>query len=216
MYYYNEIINSFKKMDYDLNYPEIIIYSVNMAKLMELLNRKDYNSAVDYIVEKMKLIKGAGADFAAMTANTPHLLFNDIQRKLDMTVISIVEPTCEKALAAEIKRPGLIGTKFTMDAAFYPDVFNKNGMTIFVLNEEEKEIINEKLFTEIELGIFKDETRDLLLLIVEKMIQRDNIDGLILGCTEFPLILKEEKYFDIPVLSTTSIHVEKIVSYCMN
>ncbi len=115
-----------------------------------------------------------------------------------------------------LKRPGLFGTGFTMNASFYQDVFKKHGINVFVPDKEDKEIVNYKLFSEIELGIFKDETLGLLIEIIEKMIREQQIDSLILGCTEFPLIFTKSHYAGIPMLNTTRIHVNEIIKYCLD
>jgi aspartate racemase len=103
-----------------------------------------------------------------------------------------------------------------MEASFYSEVFKKQNINIVMPDREDKELINYKLFSEIELGIFKDETRQVLINIIDKMVQEQHIDSLILGCTEFPLILKESSYAGIPMLNTTKIHVDAIVDYCLN
>ncbi len=214
--YYKKIINAFSVDNNDLIYPEIIVYSVNMSEFIGLMKQKKYQLATLLLLEKLEALKKAGADFAAITANTPHLLFDELEKKLTLQLISIVEATCNEAINKNLKRPGLFGTGFTMDASFYPDVFKKNGMEVIVPNHTEKLVINQKLFSEIELGIFKDETRNLLIDIIQKMVHEQQIDSIILGCTEFPLILKEQEYCGIPVLNTTQIHVNKIVETCLN
>jgi aspartate racemase len=108
-----------------------------------------------------------------------------------------------------------MGTGFTMNATFYPDVFSKRGIEVILPDEGDKELINHKLFSEIELGIFRDDTRELLISIIEKMKREQSIDSMILGCTELPLILKENAYDGIPMLNTTQIHVNAIVKYCI-
>jgi aspartate racemase len=143
------------------------------------------------------------------------LLFNEIQSKSPLPLISIVEAARNEAETLKVKKAGLIGTKFTMEASFYQDVFSKSGIQIVVPSPENIKIINEKLFSEIELGIFKDETRELMLGIIKNMIHSSNIDSLILGCTEFPIMFTEPKYFGIPFLNTTSIHVGEIVKKCI-
>ncbi len=213
--YYNRIIDAFKKKDTSLNYPEIIIYSVNLAKLTGFMNKKEYNKAADYIAGGLEALKLAGADFGAISANTPHMLFREITKRSTLPLISIVEATLRRALEMGLKKTGLFGTKFTMDAAFYADPFAREGIEVVSPIEKEKILLHEKLFQEIELGIFKDTTRELLIEIIQKMIGRDNIDSLILGCTEFPLILGEESYAGIPVLNTTQIHVNAIINECL-
>jgi aspartate racemase len=212
--YYKEIINAFKNGNGDLDYPEIIIYSVNMAHFIGLMREKKYDQATAYISEKIEGLKQAGADFAALSANTPHQLFDELKERSGIPLISIVEATCNEAKSKGLKRAGLFGTEFTMNASFFPDVFKKKGIEVIMPGEEDKELINYKLFSEIELGIFKDETREMLIGIIEKMVREQHIDSLILGCTEFPLILTAETYAGIPILNTTKIHVESIAKYC--
>lgn len=213
--YYREIINCFKAEGGEMNYPEIIIYSVNMADFLEPMNAKDWDKAADYLVDKIKALKNAGASFAAISANTPHLLFEKVKGKSPLHLISIVEATREEASRRGLHHLGLIGTGFTMNASFYQDTFRQFGMKISVPDEEDKKLINHRLFSEIELGVFKDETRRELIGITEKMVRENKIDSLILGCTEFPLILPEPQYVGIPMLNTTKIHVDAIVKYCL-
>ncbi|HJZ40569.1 MAG TPA: amino acid racemase [Chitinophagaceae bacterium] len=212
--YYSGIIDAFKSEKGDLNYPEIIIYSVNLSEFIELMKARAYDEIVDLMLGKIIALKMAGADFAAFTANTPHLLFDRINERSPLPLISIVEATCHVTKSRGLKMPGLFGTGFTMNGTFFQDVFGKRGINVVVPDEEDRKIINEKLFSEIELGIFKDETRELLVTKIQKMVLKQQIDSLILGCTEFPLILTEKEYAGIPMLNTTRIHVDAIVSYC--
>lgn len=214
--YYSEIIRTFNGMGNDLVYPEIIIYSVNMSEFLDLMKKKEYDKAERYLLSKLDALAAAGADFAAITANTPHLLFDRLKERSAIPLISIVEATSREAIKKGLKKPGLFGTGFTMNADFYPKVFQRNGMEVIMPDEPDKVLINEKLFSEIELGIFKEETKELLTGIIKKMKKEKHIDSIILGCTEFPLILKEPEYAGIPVLNTTRIHVNEIVDYCLN
>jgi aspartate racemase len=213
--YYKEIISAFKNENGDLNYPEILIYSVNMSEFVGLMTQQKYEKATEQLLKKIEALQRAGAEFAAISANTPHMLFESIQKKSTLPLISIVEATCDEALKLGLKRVGLIGTGFTMNGTFYTDVFKRHGLEIIVPNMEDRELINHKIFSEIELGIFKDETRQLLIDLIEKMVKEKNIDSLILGCTEFSLILSENQYGGIPMLNTTRIHVDKIVKTCL-
>lgn len=210
--YYNGIINAFKSDKGDLVYPEIIIYSVNMAEFIGYMRDKKYDLAVDQVVAKAESLKNAGAEFIAITANTPHMLFDQINARSPLPLISIVEATREECLKRGLMKTGLMGTGFTMNATFYQDVFKKSGIEVVLPSDEDKKIINEKLFSEIELGIYKDETRQLLIEIISRMVREHGIDSMILGCTELPLILPESYYAGIPMLNTTMIHVDAIVS----
>jgi aspartate racemase len=214
--YYKGIINTFSEKSTELNYPEIVIYSVNMSEFISMMNQKAYEEATNYLLGKVQALAAAGCGFAALTANTPHLLYPQLVERSPIPLISIVEATCEEALKQGLRRPGLIGTSFTMKSNFYADVFSRKDIAVVLPNDDEMETINHKLFTEIELGIFKEETRLGLIDIISNMKSRENIDSIILGCTEFPLILTEDTYAGIPVLNTTKIHVETIVKYCLN
>jgi aspartate racemase len=211
--YYKEMINLVNGRNErgNLTYPEIIIYSVNMARFIGYLDAKDYSAAVSYISGCISRLEYAGADFAAISANTPHMFFNDIQQRVHIPLISIVETCLKKARHLGLKRCGLFGTRFTMNADFYQQVFEPEGIRILVPEKKEIDRINELLFTELELGIFKDSTRMELLDIVQKMKEVHRIDALILGCTEFPIMFTEEHYLGIPFLNTTRIHAEEII-----
>jgi aspartate racemase len=209
--YYSAIINAFKNKEGIMNYPDMIIYSVNLSEFLDLMKTKAYEKVVDLLVSKLDALKQAGADFGAITANTPHMLFDAINKRSPLPLISIVEATCEETRKRGLKKPGLLGTGFTMNGTFYQEVFGKYGLPIVVPEPEDRRIINHKLFTEIELGIFKDETRQILIDQIQKMVKEHGIDSMILGCTEFPLILTEPQYAGIPMLNTTQIHVDAIV-----
>jgi aspartate racemase len=209
--YYKEMIQQVNLTDKTLNYPEIVIFSVTMRKFIEKLKSGDKVGAAEYIMECVLKLEAAGVDFAAISANTPHLFFDEIQEKVNVPLISIVEVSRIKAKQMGLKRCGLFGTKFTMDASFFSDVFAKDNIEVISPDEDDVERINELLFTELELGIFKESTKKELLQIVQKMIDKRQIDSLILGCTEFPIMFTQEEYLGIPFLNTTRIHVEAIL-----
>lgn len=212
--YYKEIISSFNTKHADLAYPEIIIYSANLNEFMGLIETKQWQKISEWLLEKVFILHRAGAEFAAIASNTPHIVFEEIELKSPIPLLSIVECTCAKAQEMGLKNIGLMGTKLTMEADFYKKPFNSKGMSIVVPSEGEQQFIHQKLFSEIELGIFKDSTREELLAIVKKMVDKNGIDSLILGCTELPLILTEGRY-GIPFLNTSAIHCESIIKYCI-
>ena len=216
--YYKEIIKSFDQINGEgsFNYPEIIIYSVSLGKLLQLFEAKRYDESVDYLVDAISNLKNAGVDFAVLSANTPHLLFNQIQEKVDMPLISIVEACAEKAKEMGLKNMGLLGTKFTMQNRFYQEVFDRLNTKLIVPDSEQIQYIHHKLFTEMELGVFKEETKNGFLDIISKLKSEQNIDSIILGCTEFPIMFKDPEYLGMPFLNTTKIHVDAIVKECLN
>lgn len=212
--YYRGIIDAFRERIGGMNYPDIIIYSADLTALLQILEAKALDKLVEWLLDRVEALRRAGAEFAVIASNTPHVVFDEVARRSPLPLLSIVEETCRKAENLGVRRPGLMGTRFTMEADFFRKPFHLRGMSIVVPSAEEQQFIHEKLFSEIELGIIKESTREGLLAIVQKMIERDAIDSLILGCTELPLILVRDE-FGIPFLNTTAIHVEGIVRYCL-
>lgn len=213
--YYREIITAFKSSHGNLEYPEIVLYSVNLGEILPFVNEGNWSGLSELLLKKIDALDRAGAEFAAIASNTPHIIFNDLQSRSPIPLLSIVEATCARAKQTGVRHAGLMGTKFTMESDCYQRVCQPEGISIVVPSEQEQQFIHQKLFTEIELGIFNDSTREALMAIAQRMIDAESIDALILGCTELPLILSENAS-GIPFLNTTAIHCERIVSYCLN
>jgi aspartate racemase len=213
--YYKRIIRIFREQYAHVAYPEIILFSANLNELLAIVESKDWKALTDWLLDRVKALSRAGADFAAIGSNTPHVVFDDVQLRSPIPLLSIVEETAKRAEQMGLKKLGLMGTKFTMESDFYQKVFRPRGMSVVLPDGDAQTFIQEKLDSEIELGILKDPTRQNLLAIVMQMIEDDSIEGLILGCTELPLILTKDE-FGIPFLNTTAIHVESIIRYCLS
>jgi aspartate racemase len=192
-------------------YPSIIINSVDLNKLIPWMNTGELDAAADYLVMEIEKLARAGVDFAVLASNTPHIVFDQIRERSPLPLISIVETTCDHARSLGLKRPGLFGTRFTMQGQFYPDVFKRAGLPIILPTESEQIFIHEKYMGELLNNVFLPETRQRLLAIANRMKESDGIDGLILGGTELPLIMRDDPGLAIPLLDTTRIHVERIV-----
>ena len=144
--YYKEIISAFNTKYVELAYPEIIIYSANLKKLMGLVETESWSEISEWLLEKIFCLHRAGAEFAAIASNTPHIVFDDLKPQSPIPLLSIVEETCNKAQEMGLKNIGLMGTKLTMEAEFYKKPFISKGISIVVPSEEEQQIINHKLF----------------------------------------------------------------------
>lgn len=208
--YYRSIIETYRNESKGESNPEIIIYSMDINYVLKLVENKEWDNLVECLVNGIKALKNAGADFAFISANTPHVVFDRVNELSPIPLISIVDKTCEYIKKIGVKKVGLLGTGFTMQSDFYKKACNRDGIELFVPNEKEQEYIQYKLMTEIELGKFSDETRQGLLDIIKRMINDNSIEGIILGCTELPLILTKSEY-GIPFFNTTQIHVESII-----
>ena len=212
--YYKGIIDAFKP-DYEQTegYPDICIESVNLKTFVGYASNDEWDKVINIIVEKLDQLKNIGCDFGVIASNTPHKVFNEIAAKTSLPLISIVETTCEYAHILKLKKLCLMGTRFTMSSDFYQKVFEKKDIELIVPGKDEQDYIQEKLFSEIEFGIIKDKTRKGLIEIYNRILQDDRVEGLILGCTELPLILKPE-HINGAYIDPVALHIEKIVEYC--
>lgn len=212
--YYKGIINVFRQRESGLATPEIIIYSADVSRLMELVEVREWSKLVEWLVKMVNALHNAGAGFAVIGSNTPHIVFDKVKSRSPIPMLSIVDETCKRASSMKLKKLGLMGTKFTMESDFFQKAFHDAGISIIVPMKDEQQFIHNKIISEIVFGIIRNSTRQELLSIAKRMIEEDSIDGLILGCTELPLILEKDEY-GIPFLNTTAIHVKSIVDYCI-
>ncbi len=212
--YYRMLVETYREKIDSKSYPEIIIYSLDINKLMDMVAEAKWDELVDWLSNAIQALFRAGADFAFISANTPHIVFDRVKQLSPIPLISIIEEAGNKTLSLGIEKVGLIATLFTMQNKFYQEVFNKKNIEIVVPDKDEQQYIHNKLMTEIEIGIFKDDTREGLLKIIKRMKSEKGIKGVILGCTELPLILTKSE-FDIHFINPTVSHVESILNYCI-
>jgi len=210
--YYQRIIALYRQRTADGHYPEFIVVSVDLRKGLDFMDANELSGMADYLLEAIGKVARAGADFAIISANTPHIVFDDIAPNSPIPLISIVEATCAAAKARKLKRLALFGTRYTMQANFYPKVLAREGIDLLMPEREDQDYIHEKYFSELVPGKFLPETRAGLLTIVDRMKAQSDIDGVILAGTELPLILRGETHNGIPLLDTTKIHCEAVVA----
>jgi aspartate racemase len=210
--YYRLIIAAYREQKRYGSYPAIIINSIDLNKARDLVTANALADLTEYLVAEVQRLARAGANFGLIAANTPHIVFGDIQRESPIPLISIVEATREAAKSLGLKRLGLLGTRFTMQGRFFPDVFSRAAMTLVVPTEDEQTYVHDKYMSELVNGIFLAETRERLLKIVDRLKEREGIEGVILGGTELPLLLRDAASQHIPFLDTTEIHVRAAVA----
>src|SRR5512140_3350059 len=177
--YYQRIIGLFRERTADRHYPEFVIVSVDLRKGLDFMDANDLSGMADYLLEGIGKLARAGADFGIISANTPHIVFDDVAPKSPVPLISIVEATCAAAKAQNLKRLALLGTRYTMQADFYPKVFKREGIELHVPDPQDQDYLHEKYFSELVPGKFLPETRAGLLAIVDRMKAKREIDGVI-------------------------------------
>jgi aspartate racemase len=208
--YYREIINRFRAETGKDEYPEILLHNVNMSEVLRLIAAERYNDLTELLTGKIAGLVSAGAQFCAIPSNTPHIIFERLRERATVPLISIVEATREHARASGLKKLLLIGTLFTMKNDFYRRSFSAEGIDIFVPDDEQKSIIHGIIFPELEQGVVRPEKKAEMKAISTGLIERHGLDGIILGCTELPLML-EPSDFSVAVLDTARIHIEMLV-----
>jgi len=206
--YYRQTIASYRRQKQDGSYPQIIINSIDMKKMLDFIEANELVRLMEYLLTEVQKLAKAGADLGLLASNTPHIIFDELSRQSPIPLLSIVEAACEATKKLGLKRVGLFGTRFTMQGRFYPDVFSRERITLIVPDAEEQAYIHDKYMNELVNGIILTETRERLLNIVDRMKAQESIEGLILGGTELPLILPQASHSGLPFLDTTRIHVE--------
>ena len=208
--YYRSIIARYRARKPDGGYPHIILNSLDVNKGIALLDAERLGDLADYLAAGVESLVRAGADFGFIAANTPHLVFDEVQRRSAIPLLSIVRATSDHAKALGLKRLGLFGTGFTMRASFYPEEFQRAGIALVTPQESEREFIHRKYIDELLNNQFLSETRTEILSIAQRM-NEDGIEAMVLAGTELPLLLRDSGTPGIEFLDTTMIHVEAIV-----
>jgi aspartate racemase len=146
-----------------------------------------------------------------MTANTAHVVFDELLPLSPLPLLSIVETCADEAQRLGLKRLGLLGTRFTMEGALYPSVFRRRGIEIVAPNEPERLQLHERYVGQLLKGDFRDDTRAGVIALITRLRDEERVDGIVLGGTELPLLLRAPTIAGLPTLDTTALHVDAIV-----
>jgi len=212
--YYKSLMAIHRELEPEADAPSILINSINMKRAIELVSSNRLPELAAYFVDEIGVLAHAGADFGLLAANTPHIVFDEIASASPIPLISIVEATRDYAEKMGFSRVGLLGTRFTMKASFFPEVFARKSIEIRVPTDDDQDYVHEKYFGELVKGVFLDDTRGELVRIIHRMKEREAIQAVILGGTELPLILRNTDP-GTPFLDTTQIHVRAALERLM-
>ncbi len=208
--YYQKIIAAFKGTYQETGYPEIGLESCDLRKMTLLAEKGEWKTFAEEIAIRFENLRKGGAEIGAIASNTPHIVFNEIEEETQLPLISIVKATVFEVKNRKLKRTCLLGTPFTMRADFFTNELRKYGIEAIIPLESEISYIGEKLFSEIEHGIFHKETRQEIIKIIDRCANDEGADSVIMGCTELPLLIKEDDVA-IEYIDTVKVHVEAIV-----
>jgi aspartate racemase len=192
-----------------------LMYSFDFHEIEELQNKNSWEELTEEMVLQADNLKKAGADFIVICTNTMHIMAPDIEKRTGLKVLHIADVTSEEIKRKSIGKVALLGTKFTMEGAFYKKVLKENhNIDVVIPNDEDREVIHNIIYNELVRGIIKDDSRQKYIKIIDKLVDK-GAEGVVLGCTEIPLLIKQ-KDVSIPIFNTTEIHSKAAVRYAID
>lgn len=213
--YYRLIVARYRARNPDGSYPSIVINSLDVSKGIRLLDSGQFRELADYLAAGVGALVRAGATFGFLAANSPHIVFDEVQGRSAIPLLSIVRAASDHSKSLGLKKVGLFGTRFTMQATFFPHEFQRAGIAILPPKPSEQNFIHEKYLGELLNNQFLPETRAEVLRIARRMKAEDGIEAIVLAGTELPILLRiagpADTASEIKFLDTTEIHVEAIV-----
>jgi aspartate racemase len=196
-----------------LNFAQCIIYSFNYADIKKNNDANDWETTFEMVFNACKILKNSGADAIVLCANTMHYIADRLEKEIRLPIIHIATATAIEVQKSGIQKVGLLGTKFTMELDFFKLKLTSRGIEAIIPNEADIEFIQNSIYYELGKGIVKPDTKKRYLSIIEDLI-KNGAKGIILGCTEIPLIVKDVD-MTVPAFDTALIHSEAAVEFSL-
>lgn len=191
-----------------------LMYSVEFNEVEQLQHAGKWDKLTEIMIDAAQRVEKGGADILIICTNTMHKMAPEIAKKISIPILHIADATAEKIKEKKIKKIGLLGTNFTMTQDFYKGRLEQNhDLEVIVPNENDRQIIHDIIYKELIVGIIKESSRKQYEAIIEKL-QKEGAEGVILGCTEIPLLIQQINS-PIPIFDTTKIHAEKAVEWAL-
>lgn len=195
-----------------LNFSECLVYSFNYADIKKNNDNNDWDSTFNMLFKGCEFLKSGGAEAIILCANTMHLIADRLQEAIGLPIIHIASETAVEIEKQQLKKVGLLGTKFTMELDFFKEKLTDKGIeTIIPASQEDRDFIHYTVFEELGRGIVTDETKKRYLEISNELI-KNGAEGIILGCTEIPMVIKPGD-LSVPIFDTTAIHANAAVEF---
>ena len=209
--YYKIINEVIKEKLGGLHSAKCVLYSVDFQEIEECQANGNWEKSGEILGEAAYNLEKAGADFIVICTNTMHKVVNQIKEKISIPILHIAEMTAEKILEKGLKNIALLGTKYTMEQDFYKSKLIEKGINVIIPDKNDIETINEVIYDELCLGTINSDSKKKFLEIVDKL-RNKGAEGIILGCTEIGLLIKNEDT-DVPLFDTAIIHAEQAAIY---
>ncbi len=212
--YYQHITRTYTQRFGNYGYPEIIIYSVSFQPYVDWPNAGRWDLVAQGLSRAAQSLEAAGADFIVIATNTMHLVLDQVRDSIHIPVLSLLDVVGEALLATGIKTAGLLGTRFTMEKNLYQDALARKGITVLIPDADDREVVNRVIYDELVAGQIRVESRSRYVDIIKKLAAH-GAQGVILGCTEIPLLVSEADA-GLPLFDTTLLHAEAALNYAMS
>jgi len=211
--YYQIVNETIKENLGGFHSAKCILYSVDFDEIEKCQTDSDWDKSAEILSSAAKSLEKAGADFLVICTNTMHKIAEKIQNNIGIPILHIADLTAEELISMNIKKVGLLGTKYTMEQDFYIDRLKSKGIEVIVPDAEERQIIHSVIYEELSMGIIDPNSKQNYISIIESLSKR-GAQGIILGCTEIGLLIKQDDT-SIPLFDTARIHAMKSAEYAL-
>lgn len=209
--YYRVINEEVNKRLGGIHSARCIVYSVDLGEIKRLQDRGDWSAVAEILTGAARSLERAGADFVLLCANTLHKVADLIEESINVPFIHIVDAVAEALQERGITKVGLLGTRFTMEDGFYGEQLRRRGIEAVIPCEEDRVKVDDIIYRELCRGVVRESSKDALKIIVDRLVEK-GARGVVLGCTELPLLVRQSDV-EVPVFDTTRIHAMKAVEY---
>ena len=204
--YYQVLNETIKQALGGLHSAKCILYSVDFEEIEKCQANGDWNRSAEILSDAAQSLEKAGADYIVICTNTMHKVADEIERHIHIPLLHIAEMTAVELEKSGITKVGLLGTKYTMQQDFYKYILENRGIHVVIPNEDQVELVNDIIYNELCLGVISNESKQQYLDIIGDLV-KSGVQGVILGCTEIGLLIKQDDT-DIPLFDTTLIHAK--------
>ena len=208
--YYKELNARVDSLTKGSMMPDLSIESVNFRKAWEYVSTRQYDKLADYLSEKVENLVKSGAEIIALTAATMHIVFDEIEEKTNVPLVSIPKAVRDEAIRKGYKKVGLLGTIFTMEESYMKKDLIAAGIEVAVPEKDDRMLVAKRIFEELEFGIVKESTLEEFNTVITNMKERQGIEAVILGCTELPLLLNDKNCV-LPCMDSVDIHIKRLI-----
>ena len=212
--YYRIINEAIKEKLGGLHSAKIVLYSADMEEIALLQHEEKWDKLTDLMIDAAKRVERSGSDLLLICTNTMHKMAEQVARSIAIPLLHIADATAERIISLNLKRVALLGTRFTMEQDFYKGrLRDRYNLKVIIPNEADRQEIHSIIYQELCAGEIKSSSEEQLKVIIERLVS-NGAQGIILGCTELPLLIKQDDS-PVPVLDTTRIHAEAAVEYAL-